>query len=147
MLPARAALPPGHTPLPHNEPPDPLTAVVLGEAGSWLPGHALYCLWPRAQRRWPHTRDWTATWRFHLDGRQQLEAIPQHEQMTETPATANLPPVIAIQEIWALAMGGQLLPTIHTETEAQAAHRALVNEILVPLRSALVQRLGDSPGR
>ena len=57
ILPARAALPDGPTPLPHNQPRDPLTAVVLGEAGSWHPGHALYCLWRWAQRRWPHTRD------------------------------------------------------------------------------------------
>ena len=67
MLPARAALPDGGTPLPNNQPSDPLTAVVSGEAGSWHPEHALYCLWRWAQRRWPHTRDWTATWRFHLD--------------------------------------------------------------------------------
>ena len=76
MLLARAALPDGPTPLPHNQPSDPLTAVVSGEAGTWRPGHALYCLWRWAQRRWLHTRAWTATWRFHLDGQQQLEAIP-----------------------------------------------------------------------
>ena len=60
MLPARAALPDGPTPLPHHQPPDPLTDVVSGEAGHWHPGQALYCLWRLAQRRWPHTRDWTA---------------------------------------------------------------------------------------
>ena len=41
MLPASAALPDGPNPLPQNQPPDPLTAVVSGEAGSWHPGHAL----------------------------------------------------------------------------------------------------------
>ena len=44
MVPASAALPDGPNPLSHNQPPDPLTAVVSGEAGSWHPGHALYCL-------------------------------------------------------------------------------------------------------
>ena len=68
MLLARAALPDGPTQLPHNQPLDPLTAVLSAEAGSWHPGHALYCFWRWAQRRWPQTRDWTATWRFHLDG-------------------------------------------------------------------------------
>ena len=68
MLPAQAALPDGPTPMPYKQPPDPLTAVVSGGAGSWHPGHALYCLWRWAQGRWPHTRNWTATWRFHLDG-------------------------------------------------------------------------------
>ena len=64
----------------------------------------------------------------------------------ETPAPANLCPVFAIHQIWALAIGRQLLPTIRTETEAQAAHAALVHEILSALRSPLVQRLGNPPG-
>ena len=85
MLPESAALPDGPTPLPHTQPPDPLTAIVSGEAGTWHPGHALCCLWRWAQRRWPHTRDWTATWTFHLDGWQQLEAIPQRKRTAETP--------------------------------------------------------------
>ena len=67
-IPARAALPDGSTPLPHNQPPDPLTAVVSGNAGRWHPGHALHCLRRWAQRRWPHTRDWRATCKYHLDG-------------------------------------------------------------------------------
>ena len=69
MLPASAALPDGFTPLHQNQPRDPLMAVLLGEAGSWHPGHAPYCFWRWPQRRWPHTKDWMATWRFHLDGR------------------------------------------------------------------------------
>ena len=44
MLPVRAAPPDGPTPLPYNQPPNPLTAVVSGEAGTWHPCHALYCL-------------------------------------------------------------------------------------------------------
>ena len=146
MLPATAALPDGPTPLPQNQPPDPLTAVMSGEAGSWHPGHALYCLWHWAQRRWPHAKDWTTTWRFHLDGRQQLEAIPQHGRTTETPATGNLCPVFAIHQIWALALAGKLLPIIRNETKAQAAHAALVHEIFSALRSALMRRLGNPPG-
>ena len=130
----------------HNQPPDPLTAIVSGEAGTWHPGHALYCLWWWAQRRWPHSRDWTATWRFSLDGRQQLEAIPQRQRTAETPTATNLFPVFAIHLIRALAMGGQLQPGIRTETEAQAAHAALVHEILSALHSALVRRVGNPPG-
>ena len=65
---------------------------------------------------------------------------------TETPATANLCPVFAIHQIRALAMGGQLLPTIRTETEAQTAHTALVHKILRTLRRALVRRMGNPPG-
>ena len=85
MHPASAALPDGPNPLPQNQPPDPLTAVVSGEAGSWHPGHALYRLWRSVQRRCSHTKEWSATWRFHLDGREQLEAIPQRERTTESP--------------------------------------------------------------
>ena len=146
MLLARAALPDSPTPLPQNEPPDLLRAIVSGEAGTWHSGHALYCLWRWTQPRWSHTRNWTVRWRFHLDGRQQVEAIPKHERTTETPATANLCPVLATQQIRALAMGGQLLPAIRTETEAEAAHAALVHEILSASRSALVRRMGNPPG-
>ena len=85
MLLANTALPDSPTPLPNDQPSDPRTAIVSGAAGTWHPGHALYCLWRWARCRWPHTRDWTATWRFHLDGRQQLEAIPQREGRAETP--------------------------------------------------------------
>ena len=67
-LPASAALPNGPTPLPQNQPPDPLTAVVSGEPGSWHPQLALYRLGRWAQRRWLHTKDLTATWKCHLDG-------------------------------------------------------------------------------
>ena len=146
MLPARAALPDGPTPLPQNEPPDPLTAIVSGEAGTWYPGHALYCLWRWAQRRKTHTRDWTATQRVHLDGRQQLEAITQRERTAESPAATNLCPVFVIHQIRALAIGGQLQPAIRTETEAQASHTVLVHEILSALRSALVRRVENPPG-
>ena len=67
----------------------------------------------------------------------QLQAIPQGERTTETPATTNLCPVFAIHQIRALAMGGQLLPSIRTETAAQAAHAVLVHDILSALRRAL----------
>ena len=85
-------------------------------------------------------------WRFHLDDRQQLEAIPQHERAAETPTATNVCPVFAMHQIRALAMGGQLQPAIRTETEAKAAHAALVHEILTVLRSALVRRVGNPPG-
>ena len=58
----------------------------------------------------------------------------------------NLCPVFAIHQIRALALGEQLQPAICTETEAQAAHAALVHEILSVLRSALVRRVGNPPG-
>ena len=45
MLPATTDLPDSPTPLLPGQPPDPLTAVVSGTAGTWHPGHALYCLW------------------------------------------------------------------------------------------------------
>ena len=57
----------------------------------------------------------------------------------------NLCPVLAIHQIWALALGGQLLPTTRTETEGQAARAALVQEILSALYSFLVRRLGNPP--
>ena len=40
-------------------------------------------------------------------------------------------------------MGGQLQPAIRTGTEAQAANAALVHEILIAFRSALVRRMGN----
>ena len=71
-------------------------------------------------------------------------AIP--EQTAETPTAPNLCPVFAIHQIRALALGEQLQPAIRTETEAQAAHAALVHEIFSALRSALVRRVGSPPG-
>ena len=146
MLPATTAPPDSPSPLLDDQPPDPQTAAVLGTVGTWHPGHALYCLWQWARRRWPLTRVLTARLRFHLDSRQQLEAIPQRKRTAETLAAPNLCPVFAIHQIRALALGEQLQPTIRTETEAQAAHAALVHEILSALRSALVQRVGNPPG-
>ena len=144
MLPATTALPDSPTPLLPGQPPDPLTAIVSGTACTLHPGHALYSLWRWAQRRWPHTRVWSATWGFCLDGRHQLEAIP--ERTAETPTAPNLCPVFAIHQIRALTLGEQLQPAIRTETEAQAAHAALVHEIFSALRSASVQRVGNPPG-
>ena len=69
MLPRDTAVPDGPTTLPPDQPPDPLTTIVSGSAGTWHPGRALYCLWRWAQRRWPHTREWSAAWGFHLEGR------------------------------------------------------------------------------
>ena len=146
MLLATTALPDSPTLLLDGQPPEPLTAIVSATVGIWHPGHALYCLWRWARRRSPHTRVWTATWGFHLDGRQQLEAIPQRERTAEIPNDPNLCPVFAIHQIRALALGGQLQPTIRTETEAETAHAALVHEILSALRSSLVRRVGSLPG-
>ena len=87
-----------------------------------------------------------ARWRFGLDSRQQLEAIPQRERTAETPAATNLCPAFAIHQIRELGMGRQLQPAIRTETEAQAAHAALVQEILSALCSALVRCVGNPPG-
>ena len=86
----------------------------------------------------------SATWRLYVDSWQQLEAIPQRERTAETPTAPNLCPVFAIHKIW--APGEQLQPTIDTETEAEAAHAALVHEIFSALRSALVRRVGNPPG-
>ena len=92
MLPATTALPDSPTPLLNDQPPDPLTAIVLGTAGTWHPSHALYCLGRWARRRWPHTREWSATWTLYLDGRQQLKAIPQRERTVETPLRPTCAP-------------------------------------------------------
>ena len=141
MLPRDTAMRDGPTTLPPDQPPDPLTTIVSGRAGSWHPGHALYCLWRWAQRHWQHTREWSAAWRFHLDGRQQAEVIPPHER-ANPPTTANLCPVFAIHQIRALA-SGQVPPTIRTEAEARATYAALVSELFDALRSALVQHPGN----
>ena len=106
---------------------------MLRMVDTWHPGHALYCLWRWAWLRWLRTKVWSATWRFHLDGLPQLQAIPQRERTAETPTAPNLCPVFAIHQIRALALGEQLQPTIRTETVAQAAHAALVHEILSAL--------------
>ena len=91
-------------------------------------------------------KDWTPTPSFDVDSRQQLEAIPQHERTTETPATKNLCLVFAIHQIRAPVLGGQLLPTIRTETEAKGVHAALVHKTFSALCSALVRGLGSPPG-
>ena len=51
MLPSDVHLPDGPTRLLSGQPPHLLTAIVSGAAGTWHPGHALYCLWRWAQRR------------------------------------------------------------------------------------------------
>ena len=90
MLPATTSLTDSPNPLLNDQPSDPLTAIVLGTASTCHPGHALYCLWWWARRRWPHTRVWSATWMFNLDGQHQPEAIPQRERTAETPTAPNL---------------------------------------------------------
>ena len=52
----------------------------------------------------------------------------------------------AIHQIRALALGEQLQPAIHTETEAQAAHAALGHQTFSVLRSTLVRRVGNPQG-
>ena len=132
MLPMEVGLPDDPTPPLPGQPPDLLTAIVSGAADTWHPGHALYCLRWWTQRRWPHTRDWSAAWRFDLDGQQQTEAIPPNERTTGQPASDNLYPVFAIHQIWRLA-AGRVSPAIHTEDEARAAHTALVSNICIAL--------------
>ena len=146
MLPTTTDLPDSPTPLLPDQPPDSLSAIVSGTAGTWHPGHALYCLWRWARRCWPQSRAWSAAWRFYLDGPQQLEAICPRERTAETPTATNLCPVFAIHQIQALALGEQRQPAIRTETEAHAAHAALVHEIFSALRSALVRRMDDPAG-
>ena len=45
MLPRDVHLPDGRTPLLLGQPPGLRTAIVSGAAGTWHPGHGLYCLW------------------------------------------------------------------------------------------------------
>ena len=73
-----------------------------------------------------------------------MEAI--REPTAETPTETNLCPVFAIHQIQALALGGQLQPAIRTETEARAAHAALVQKFFSALRSALVRCAGNPLG-
>ena len=75
MLYRNAFLPDGPGGLPLDDTPDPLRAIVSGITGSWHWGPALYCLWQWASQHSPHTRQWSAEWRFSLDGEQQGEAI------------------------------------------------------------------------
>ena len=92
MIPRGMDLPDGPTPLLRGQPPDLLTAMVSGAAGTWHPGYALYCLWGWAKRRWPHTRDWSATCSFHLDGRNQRGAILPHKRTAGRPRRTTCPP-------------------------------------------------------
>ena len=135
-LPRDAPLLDGPTILRPDQPPDPRTANLSGIAGRWHPGHALYCLPRWAQLRWPHTREYSAEWSFHLDGRQQGEAIPPKEG-GKSPTAMNLCPVFAIHQILALATEGQA--TMYTGSEARAAYGALVSEIFSALSSALIR--------
>ena len=89
MPPATTAQPDSPTPLLEGQPSDSLKAIMLGTVGTTQPGHALYCLWRWARRRWPHTSVKSATWRFKINGRQQLEVIPQRERTAETPHCAQ----------------------------------------------------------
>ena len=82
MLPATTDLPDSPTPLLPGQPPDPLTAIVSGTAGTWHPGHALYCLWRWAQRRWPHTR--ACPWDPKCPGRFASGVQPQVHMKTCT---------------------------------------------------------------
>ena len=114
MLPRDVDLPEGPTPLLLDQPPDRLGAIVSGATGTWHQGHGLYCLWRWAQSRWPRTRDWSVAWRVHLDGRQQMEAIPSPEGTAWRPASDNLCPVFGIHQIRTFSEG-QGSPPIHTQ--------------------------------
>ena len=70
----------------------------------------------------------------------------KHAGPTPGPMTTGVLSNTAIRQIRALALGERLQPAICTETEAQAAHTALVQEIFSALRSALVRRVGNPPG-
>ena len=131
-------------PLPYSRasPPDPLTAIVSGASSTWHLGHTLYCRWRWAQHRWLHTTDWSATWRFHLDVRQQTEAIPPNERTAGRDATDYLCAVFAIHQVRALA-AGQVSTAIHMEEETRAAHTALVSDMLAALRTALHRHPGN----
>ena len=146
ILQANAALPDSQTPLPNDPPPDPLTAIVWGQPA---PGtQAMPSTASGGGRGATGRTPGTGRQRGGsiLDGRRQLQAIPQRERTAEAPTATNLCPVFAIHQIRALAMGGQLQPAIRTETEARAAHVALVHDVLSALRSALVRRVGNPPG-
>ena len=142
MLPRGVDLPDGPDPLLPGRPPDPLTAIVSGAAGRWHLGHGLYCLWRSTPRRLPHTTDWPATSKFHLDGQQQMEAMPAHKRTAGRPTTNKLCPVLAIHQIWALA-AGQVSPAIHTDEESRAGHTALFSYTFAALRTALTRHLGN----
>ena len=70
----------------------------------------------------------------------------KHAGPTAGPMTTGVLSSTAIRQIRPLALGKRLQPAIRTETEAQAAHAALVQEIFSALRSALVRRVGNPPG-
>ena len=146
MLPASAALPGGPTPLPQNQPPDPLMAVVSGEPAAGTRGMPSTAAGDGLSTAGCTPRTGRGRRDFASSADSNWPPSPKHERTRETPATANLCPVFAIHQIRALALGQQLLPTIRTETEAQAAHTALVHEIFCALRSALVRRLGNPLG-
>ena len=104
MLPRDINLPDGPIPLVSGQPPGPLTAIISGRAGSWHPGHALYCLWQWAPWRWQHTKEWSATWRFQLDDQQHAKLIASHD-WANPPTTDSLYPVFAILHIQAFGPG------------------------------------------
>ena len=74
MLPATMDLPDSPSPLLPDQPPDPLTAVVSGTAGTRRPGHALYCLWRWARGGSTSTAD--SSWRPSRNGRQRPPLRP-----------------------------------------------------------------------
>ena len=135
MIIVAAPLPDGPTLIP-GQPPDPLTAITSGQAANCQAGHALYCLWQWARRRWPATRAWTVAWRLHQDGLQHTEATPPGG-MEDPPTTANLCTIFAVHHVRTLS--GRVDPTIPTETEARAAYAALVYEMVDALRSAQIR--------
>ena len=142
MLPRHVDLPDGSAFLLPSQPPDRLTPIMSGAAGTWHQRHALYCLWRQALQRLPHTKDWSVAWKFHLDGRQQTEAVPPHERTAGRLASDKMSAVLAIQQIRTLAVG-QGSPAIRTGEEARAAHRALVSDIFDVLRTALTKHPGN----
>ena len=126
--------------------------VVVFKGGAFDGGQALdgdgkvfsrrqFYPWQWAQRRWQHTREWSATWGFHLDGRKQAEVILPHDQ-ANPPSTDNMCPVSAIHQIRASA-GGKVSAAIHREEEAPAAHAALVRDIFAALRITHVRPPGN----
>ena len=133
MSPRATSLPVRPTTLSLDQ-PDPLTTIVSGPVGNCCPGHNLYCPeW--AEACCINARPLNAEWRFHMDGREEAEAIPPQE-LGHHPTTPNVCPIFLFHQIRVLAR--EQLPTIYHQTQARAAYAALMTEMFSALRSAPV---------
>ena len=124
----------------------PTTSSHIPQAGDTLPGPPRpACNRERGSATPEHVIPPDPPLPRNRSARGRAKGPAEHAGPTAGPMTTGVLSSTAIRQIRVLALGERLQPAIRTETEAQAAHAALVQKIFSALRSVPVRRVGNPP--